>query len=594
MSPARAPGGGPGPNPARVTAASPATETGRASPASPATEQAPATAPSPAEAAAGSVSAGLATGRMGARRAAAALAASLARTPDLAGRARALARELAAAAAGQTVATPARGDTRFADPAWREHPLYRRAGQAYLATEQAVTRAVQEAHVDWRTAERARFAAGVVTSAMAPTNTLPGNPAALKHAFDTGGVSLARGARNLLGDVRAGRRTPRQVDTRPFRLGENLGATPGSVVFRNEVVEIIQYAPATKQVRAVPLLIVWSLVNRFYILDLAPGRSFIENAVSQGLTVFVTSWRNPGREQAGWDLDTYAGALLEAMDAVAEITGSDQIGTMGLCSGGQLLAALLAHLAPRGDTRVAYAVFGVSQLDMAAPSVTGLATTPPLPGLARLAAGRAGVVDGRDIAAAFSWLRPGELVWNYWVNNYLMGQDPPAFDILAWNDDSTRLPGAAARQLLAITEQNLLAVPGGLTLLGTPVDLAGAHPDVYVIGAETDHLVPWRAAYQTTQLLGGAATFVLSGGGHIQHLVNPPGNPKAWYRTGPAPGAEPGAWVAESTRHQGSWWDHWARWVQARSGARRGAPATTGSVQYGPLDAAPGRYVREK
>jgi polyhydroxyalkanoate synthase len=546
------------------------------------------------EAAAAAVNAGLAAGRVGARQAAAALATALAHTPGLADRAMALARELAAAAAGQTVAALAKGDTRFADPAWRENPFYRRAGQAYLATERAITGAVADADVDWRTAERARFAAGVVTSALAPTNTLPGNPAALKRAFDTGGASLARGARNLLADVRDGRRTPRQVDARSFRLGENIGATPGAVVFRNEVVEIIQYSPATEQVRTIPLLIVWSLVNRFYILDLAPGRSFIEYAVSQGIEVFVTSWRNPGRAQAGWDLDTYAAALAEAMDAVAEISGSDRVGTMGLCSGGQLLAALLAHLAARGDDRAAYAVFGVSQLDMAVPSVAGLATAPPLPGLARAAARASGVVDGRDIAAAFSWLRPGELVWNYWVNNYLMGQDPPAFDILAWNDDSTRLPGAVARQLLGITERNLLAVPGGLTLLDTPVDLARSGVDSYVIGAETDHLVPWRGAYRTTQLLGGQATFVLSGGGHIQHLVNPPGNPKAWYRTGPATGAEPSAWLAESTKHAGSWWAHWAQWVQARSGAQRSAPATPGSMRYESLGAAPGRYVSER
>jgi poly[(R)-3-hydroxyalkanoate] polymerase subunit PhaC len=546
------------------------------------------------EAAAAAVNTGLAAGRLGARRAATALAAALAHTPGRTGRALALAAELAAAAAGQTVAAPARGDTRFADPAWREHPLYRRAGQAYLAAERAVTSAVADADVDWRTAERARFAAGVLTTALAPTNTLPGNPAALKRAFDTGGASLARGARNLLADVRDGRRTPRQVDARPFRLGENLGATPGTVVFRNEAVELIQYAPATEQVRAVPLLIVWSLVNRFYILDLAPGRSFIEYAVSQGITVFVTSWRNPGHEHAGWDLDTYASALIEAMDAVAEITGADRIGTMGCCSGGQLLAAVLAHLAARGDCRAGYAVFGVSQLDMAMPSITALATTPPLPGLARLAARTAGVVDGRDIAAAFSWLRPGELVWTYWVSNYLMGQDPPVSDILAWNDDSTRLPGAVARQLLRITEHNLLATPGGITLLRTPVDLSEASPDIYVIGAETDHLVPWQAAYRTARLFRGEATYVLSGGGHIQHLVNPPGNPKAWYRTGPPPGADPSAWLADSTVHQGSWWAHWARWVQARSGAPRPALATPGSMRYESLGAAPGRYVREK
>jgi poly[(R)-3-hydroxyalkanoate] polymerase subunit PhaC len=544
--------------------------------------------------AAGPVSAGLTTGRVGARRAAAALATALAHSPGLTARARALARDLAGAAAGKTVAEPAKGDTRFADPAWREHPLYRRTGQAYLAAERAVTSAVTDAEVDWRTAQRARFAASVLTTALAPTNTLPGNPAALKRAFDTGGASLLRGVANLLADVCDGRRTPRQVDARTFRLGENTAATPGAVVFRNEVVEIIQYAPTTPQVRTVPLLIVWSLVNRFYILDLAPGRSFIEYAVSQGIEVFVTSWRNPGREHAGWDLDTYAAALLEAMDAVAEITGADQIGTMGCCSGGQLLAAVLAHLAARGDTRAAYAVFGVSQLDMAVPSITALATTPPLPGLARLAGRAAGVVDGRDIAAAFSWLRPGELVWTYWVNNYLLGQDPPASGILAWNDDSTRLPGAAARQLLRITEHNLLATPGGITLLGTPVDLSKASPAIYVIGADTDHLVPWQAAYQATRLFGGEATFVLSGGGHIQHLVNPPGNPKAWYRTGPPPGTGPGAWLADTTVHQGSWWAHWARWVQARSGAQRRAPATPGGGRFGRLQEAPGRYVREK
>jgi len=387
---------------------------------------------------------------------------------------------------------------------------------------------------------------------------------------------------------------PRQVDTRPFRVGENLGATPGEVVFRNEVVEIIQYRPVTQQVHAVPLLVVWSLINRFYILDLAPGRSFVEYAVAQGIPVFVTSWRNPGRGQAHWDLDTYAGALLESMDAVREVSSSDRIGTIGLCSGGQLLAATLGHLAALGDDRVAYACFGVSQIDMSVPNVAGMALSPPLLGLARFGTLATGVVDGRDIAALFSWLRPNELVWSFWVNNYLMGQDPPAFDILAWNADTTRLPGAAQRQLLEIAEHNLLAEPGGLTLLGTPVDLTKVTVDTYVVGAETDHLVPWHGAYRTTQLLGGDATFVLSGGGHIQHLVNPPGNPKARYRTGPGPGPDPEAWVSEATVHQDTWWDHWSAWVAARSGAERRAPRTLGSRSLRPIEPAPGRYVREK
>jgi polyhydroxyalkanoate synthase len=543
------------------------------------------------EAALDAVNAGLATGRVGAVRAAAALADAFAHSPGILARAGDLARDLAGAAAGRPVAGPAKGDRRFTDPAWREHPFYRRLGYAYLAVEQAITRTVEEADVDWRTAEQARFAAGILSSALAPTNTLPGNPAALKRAFDTGGGSLLRGARNLVTDIGEGRRIPRQVDTRPFRLGENIGATPGSVVFRNDVVEIIQYAPATSEVRSVPLLVVWSLINRFYILDLAPGRSFIEYAVGQGIPLFITSWRNPGVRQAHWDLDTYAEALLEAVAAVQEITGSPAIGTVGMCAGGQLLAGLLAHLTERGDERVAYTCFGVSQLDMSVPSVAGLAIAPPLPGLARLASRAAGVVDGRDIAAAFSWLRPAELVWNYWVNNYLMGEDPPAFDILAWNADTTRLPGALQRRLLEIAEHNLLAEPGGLTLLGTPVDLSEVTVDAYVVGAETDHLVPWKGAYRTTELLGGEPTFVLSGGGHIQHLVNPPGNAKARYRTGPREASGPDEWLAAATSHQGTWWAHWARWVSARSGPWRPAPVAPGSERHPAIEPAPGPYV---
>ncbi|HET7015205.1 MAG TPA: alpha/beta fold hydrolase [Streptosporangiaceae bacterium] len=512
-------------------------------------------------------------------------------------RARAYARQLADVAAGRSEIAPARGDTRFTDPAWQHNPLYRRLGQAYLATANAITDAVDAADLDWKRSAQAKLAAGLLVSALAPTNTLIGNPAACRRAIDTRGASLVRGTRNLLTDARLGLRTPRQADTSQFRLGENIGATKGSVVFRNEVVELIQYAPSTPSVRTVPLLIVWSLINRFYILDLAPGRSFIEYAVSQGFTVFVTSWRNPAREHAGWNLDTYASALLEAMDAVRQITGSAQVGTMGLCAGGQLLAALIAVLAERGDDRIAYACFGVSQLDLSVPSPAGLALTRPpwLPtpaSLARLAT--PSLVDGRDLAAMFSWLRPDELIWSYWVNNYLMGQDPPAFDILAWNADTTRLPGELQKQLLSLAENNALAYSGALSLLGSGVDLTQVAVDSYVIGAQTDHLVPWKGAYRTTQLLGGESTFVLSGGGHIQHLVNPPGNPKARYSTGPVTGPDPDAWLAVATTQQGTWWGHWADWVHARSGPRRKARSTVGSRQHPPIEAAPGSYVRQK
>jgi polyhydroxyalkanoate synthase len=547
-----------------------------------------------AEAAVDAVNAG--TGLVGVppRQAAAALATALAHSPGLLSRGGALASELARIAVGRSAMSAAKGDRRFADPAWSEHPLYRRLAQTYLAVEKTITDAVERADIDWRTHERARFAAGILASALAPTNTLLGNPAALKHAFDTAGLSLLRGGRNLVSDVKDNRGMPRQVDSRPFRLGENIGATPGQVVFRNDVVEIIQYTPTTPTVRVVPLLLVWSVINRFYVLDLAPDRSFVEYALSRGIPVFVTSWRNPTKAQAHWDLDTYAQALLDAMDAVREISGSEQIGTVGLCAGGQLLGATLAHLAGLGDDRVAYACFGVSQIDMSVPNVAGMALHPALTGAARVGTMAAGVVDGRDIAAVFSWLRPNELVWSYWVNNYLMGQDPPAFDILAWNADTTRIAGAVQRDLIEIAEHNLLAEPGGLALLGTPVDLSKVTVDTYVVGAETDHLVPWPGAYRTTQLLGGDATFVLSGGGHIQHLVNPPGNPKARYRIGPAPGPDPQVWLAETTMREGTWWGHWAEWVLARSGAERRVRRTLGSRKHPPIEAAPGRYVREK
>jgi polyhydroxyalkanoate synthase subunit PhaC len=547
-----------------------------------------------ADAATDALNSGLAAGRVSALEAASALMSALAQSPALAARGKALARELADVAAGTSTIAPARGDSRFTDPAWLQNPFYRRVGQAYLAAANAVTAAVEGAPLDWRRAQQARFAAGVLVSAMAPTNTLAGNPAACRKAFDTGGLSLLRGARNLVADAAAGLRTPRQVDRRPFNLGENIGATPGAVVFRNDVLEIIQYAPTTPRIRAVPLLIVWSLINRFYILDLAPGRSFIEYAVSQGIPVYVTSWRNPDRAQSDWDLDTYASALLEAIAAVKQISRSPQVGTMGLCAGGQLLAALLAVMAASAADAVRYACFGVSQLDMSVPSPAGMALAAPVPALARLAGGPSGVVDGRDLAAFFSWLRPDELIWSYWVNNYLMGQDPPAFDILAWNADTTRMPGALQRQLLTIAEGNLLASPGRMALLGSPVDLGASEVDSYVIGAETDHLVPWRGAYATTALLGGNSTFILSGGGHIQHLVNPPGNPKARYRTGPRPGGSPDAWLAAAELQDGSWWGHWASWVHARSGAFRRAPASLGSREFPPLEPAPGSYVRQK
>src|SRR4051794_10443594 len=345
-----------------------------------------------------------------------------------------LGREAARIAAGRSEVAPAKGDARFKDDSWSENPGYRRLMQLYLAWAESLGVLVDEADIDWRDRFRTRFAVDMLTSAVAPTNTLLGNPAALKRAFATGGLSLARGARNALGDLRTNRGMPSTVDRRGFEVGTNLAATPGAVVHRDEVFELLQYAPSTSEVRARPVLMVPPQIGRYYFMDLAPGRSFVEHAVAQGLSFFAISWRNPGPEQRDWDLDTYAEAVLRASAAVREITGSEDLNLLSLCAGGILSSMVLSHLAAQGDESVRSASFGVTLLDFSVPAPIGMFRMAPLVSLARERSSRGGILDGASLGAVFSWLRPNDLVWNYWVNNYLMGNDPPSFDILAWND----------------------------------------------------------------------------------------------------------------------------------------------------------------
>jgi len=329
-------------------------------------------------------------------------------------------------------------------------------------------------------------------------------------------------------------------------------------------------------------------------MDLAPGRSFIEHAVARGLQFFAISWRNPGAEQREWDLDTYAEAVLRVIDVAREVTRSDDVNLLSLCAGGILSSTVLSHLAAASDERVRSASFGVTLLDFEVPAPIGMFDAPPLLSLARFRSREKGVLDGRSLGSVFTWMRPNDLVWNYWVNNYLLGNDPPTFDILAWNADNTNLPQALHRQFLGIFSDNALVTPGQLTVLGTPVDLSGITVDTYVTGATTDHLTPWRGCYQTTQLLSGQSTFVLSNAGHIASLINPPGNPKAHYFAGPEPVGDPDSWYAAAERQAGTWWEHWAGWVGERSGPERRAPSNTGSRRYPPVEPAPGSYVRNQ
>ncbi|HLJ07701.1 MAG TPA: alpha/beta fold hydrolase, partial [Acidimicrobiia bacterium] len=306
---------------------------------------------------------------------------------------------------------------------------------------------------------------------------------------------------------------------------------------------------------------------------------------------FAISWRNPGKEHGDWGLDTYAEAFIRAIDVARDVTGSDDVNALGMCAGGITMSTALSHLAATGDTRVHSASFGVTLLDFSIPAMVGLFQSRPLLSLARRRSRRAGVLSGDSLASVFTWMRPNDLVWNYWVNNYLMGKKPPAFDILAWNADKTNLPGRLHEQFLDIFGDNLLAKPGGLTVLGTPVDVSSIKYPTYFTGGLTDHLTPWQGCYRATQLVSGETTFVLSPTGHIQTQVSPPGNPKAHYFVAPDPGPDPEEWRSRAERRPGTWWEHWADWIIERGGGQRPAPSRLGNRRHPVLDPAPGRYV---
>ncbi len=503
--------------------------------------------------------------------------------------------ELTRIAWGLSDVAPAKGDRRFTDPAWTSNPAFRIIQQTYLASAQALDRIVSPLGEDasGTRAEQARFAVNIMTSAAAPTNFLVSNPAAIKRAFETGGLSLARGARNFARDVRRNGAMPSMIEPGAFEVGRDLAVTPGAVVARDAVAEVLQYAPATDTVFVRPVLIVPPPIGRFYFLDLRPGRSFVEYAAGRGLQTFMVSWRNPAAEQGRWDLDTYARTVSSAIDTVREITGSPDVNLIGFCAGGIIATALLNHLAAVGDYRVHSMSYAVTLLDFGLRAPVTAFSGRGLVAFAGRRSRRKGIITSRQMGSAFTWLRPDDLVFNYWVNNYLMGDKPPAFDILAWNADGTNLPAALHGQFLDIFRDNLLTRPGQLSVLGTPLHMQNITVPAFVTGAVADHLTPWQGCYKTTQLLGGPSTFVLSYSGHIASLVNPPGNPKAHYWTGSTPGADPGQWLAGADRQQGSWWEAWADWATARADERQPQPENLGSERHPVLCPAPGLYVRD-
>jgi polyhydroxyalkanoate synthase subunit PhaC len=521
------------------------------------------------------------------------LAAGLARRPAAtARRLRSLAAESGRIVFGTSTLAPSRRDRRFVDEAWTSNSVLRRLVQLYLAGGRTAEQLLGDAGLGWRDEQRMRFLSENLLEALAPSNIPLLNPASAKAAIDTAGQNLARGGVQLVRDLRSSPRIPEMVDRSAFEVGRNIAVTPGAVVLRTEVFELIQYTPQTDQVRDVPLLVVPPTINKYYALDLAADRSLIEFLVREGQQVFVMSWRNPDARHAAWNLDTYVQAILDALDAAERVSGTDRTMLAGICSGGILASTAAAYLAGTGrPDRLAALALAVTVIDTDRAGVAAALASRRMASAAKAVSRRRGYLDGRALAEVFAWLRPGDLVWNYWVNNYLLAKKPPAFDILFWNADTTRMPAGLHADFVDLAMDNQLATGGALTVLGVPIDLSRIDADTYIVAGIADHITPWQNCYRTTQLLGGTSRFILSTSGHIAALVNPPGNPKASYQVNEAGPADPEEWLRSAETNSGTWWHDASAWLAERSGALRPAPEQLGGGGLRPIVEAPGTYV---
>jgi polyhydroxyalkanoate synthase len=504
--------------------------------------------------------------------------------------------ELLRIVGGESTLAPEAGDKRFADAAFQQSWIHRGLLKTYLAFGQALQRYAKQSGLDAKESERAAFLMMQITEALAPTNTLLGNPVALRKAIDTGGSSLRRGLANLASDIAARRTLPSQSNDTAFKVGENLAATPGAVVLRTEMFELLQYSPQTAQVRKKPVVVVPSIVNKYYAFDLAPGRSVFEYFIKQGLTVFTIVWRNPGLEHDHWGLPEYQDSIDQAIDAAREICGVPDVNVWGVCGAGPVVTSLIGYYVATRQRKVNSLMLFVSPHD--------LSTIGDIPNIGAFAdkkfagkhrSSRSRRMSAGDFSLLFGLLRPNDLIWNYWVNNYLLGNDPPTFDVLTWNNDGTGMTAAFNRDFAQLIEDNPLVTPGAMKVRGKKIaDLSKLGIDSYVLGAMTDHLCLWQDVYRTARLLGDRSQFVLGSSGHIQTIVNPPGNPKSSFFTNPSKPVAAEDWLAGATKHSGSWWDHCVAWTSERSGDLVDAPTKPGSRKHPSLGKAPGKYVHEK
>ena len=522
--------------------------------------------------------------------------ANLAKRPQrVAGRTLGLAAELAKIGVGRSEIEAHEKDRRFAEEAWAKNPLFKRTLQSYLATGAAMRGLVEDAELGWGDEQRMGFIIDNLVEASSPSNNPFLNPKVLKRMIDTGGGNLVNGGRRFVRDFATAPRVPSMVEPDAFEVGKDIAVTPGVVVLRTDMFELIQYTPQTDQVREIPLLIVPPTINKYYVIDLAEQRSLVEHLVAGGQQVYCISWRNPDARHADWGLDSYGQAIIEAMDATEKIARQDQIAMLGICSGGMISSMVLAHLAAKGNLdRVAAFSLAVTVLDQEQAGLPSALLSHKAAAASTRASAEKGYLDGRMLAEVFAWLRPNDLIWNYWVNNYLLGYPPKAFDILYWNADPVRMTAAMHRDFMDLAISNGITRAGETNMLGTDIDLGKIDTDTYVVAGIADHLCKWESCYQTTQLFGGDTKFVLSTSGHIAAMVNPPGNPKASFQTASSNPADTKAWLEKASKVKGSWWDDYVDWLAERTGPERNKPTRLGSAEYEPVCDAPGTYVHDR
>jgi len=485
-------------------------------------------------------------------------------------------------------------DRRFAGAAWQQDPRFATLARSYLAQAGMLEQALLAAPVDERTRGQWRFLLRQVIDAASPANCLATNPEAMQQALDSGGASLLAGLRLLMEDMLKGRVS--MTDESAFEVGRNVATSPGSVVFENELMQLIQFAPATDRVRERPLLIVPPCINKYYILDLQPENSLVAYAVALGHSVFLVSWRNVEAQQGrlGWD-DYLEQGVLQAIDVARRVARADRVNTLGFCIGGTLLACALAVAAARDERPAASMTLLTTMLDFCATGEIGLLVTPESVAAREAAIGREGLLRGRELAQVFAALRANDLVWPYVVNGYLKGEAPPAFDLLYWNSDATNLPGPMACWYLRNAYlENRLCRPGGTVQCGVPVDLRRVDVPAFLYASKEDHIVPWTTAYAATRVLGGPVRFVLGASGHIAGVINPPAKRKRnhWVAGELPPDAQ--QWLDAAASVEGSWWPGWMAWLDEQAGAMRAAPRRAGSARYPVIEPAPGRYVKAK